>query len=191
MNSLTEQKRKEKREYERAYYHKNKEKYLKAQKAWRDKNKEKIREKGKRYHLKNPDYQKNYYLKNKQRIKQQHHDYYSANRKKILENVLPVQRQKRKQIKMIVLRHYGGETPKCACCSEARIEFLVIDHIAGNGNKQRRLLSGGSGGIRFYPWLIKQNFPEGFQVLCYNCNGAKGRIGKSFCPVHHPEEYVC
>jgi len=31
-----------------------------------------------------------------------------------------------------------------------------------------------------YSWLKKNNFPKGFQVLCMNCNFAKGKLGK--CP---------
>ena len=29
-------------------------------------------------------------------------------------------------------------------------------------------------------WLEKNNFPSGFQILCWNCNFAKGSLGK--CP---------
>jgi hypothetical protein len=31
-----------------------------------------------------------------------------------------------------------------------------------------------------YRWLAKKNFPEGFQVLCANCNVAKSQNG--VCP---------
>ena len=42
------------------------------------------------------------------------------------------------------------------------------------------------GGYRFYLWLKKHNFPEGFQALCLNCQFCKvaenkeapGRYGK-------------
>ena len=29
-------------------------------------------------------------------------------------------------------------------------------------------------------WLVTNNFPKGFQILCSNCNFAKGVLGK--CP---------
>ena len=29
-------------------------------------------------------------------------------------------------------------------------------------------------------WIIKNNFPKGFQILCHNCNSAKAVYGK--CP---------
>jgi hypothetical protein len=73
-----------------------------------------------------------------------------------------------------VLAHYGA---RCACCGENTPEFLSIDHIAGNGAAHRKEIGEGS---RLYAWLIKNNFPEGFQLLCYNCNHAKGHRGE--CP---------
>jgi hypothetical protein len=80
-----------------------------------------------------------------------------------------------------VLIHYGGDPPKCACppCGEDKIEFLSIDHIHGGGNKHMRKL-GLKGGVNFHTWLIKNNYPEGYQVLCMNCNHAKGHYG--ICP---------
>jgi hypothetical protein len=36
------------------------------------------------------------------------------------------------------------------------------------------------GGVRFYSWLRRNNYPEGYQVLCFNCNIAKGLYG--VCP---------
>ena len=29
-------------------------------------------------------------------------------------------------------------------------------------------------------WIIENNFPKGFQILCHNCNVAKGLYGE--CP---------
>ena len=68
---------------------------------------------------------------------------------------------------------YGG---KCVCCGETIIEFLTIDHINGGGTKHRKEVVGG----RLYDWLIKNNFPEGYQILCMNCNMAEGIFGG--CP---------
>jgi hypothetical protein len=87
-----------------------------------------------------------------------------------------------------VIAHYGG---MCSCCGENHIEFLTIDHINGGGNAERRKIFGleKKVGSRFYEWLIHNNFPEGYQVLCADCNMAKGRSKAIHCPVHHPEEY--
>ena len=93
----------------------------------------------------------------------------------------------RVSLRLKVLVHYGGNPPKCACCGENHTEFLEVDHIHGDGRKQRRKLRKVYG--NFYNWIIKNDFPEGLQVLCANCNRAKGQTNKRFCPVHHPELY--
>jgi hypothetical protein len=84
------------------------------------------------------------------------------------------------RLRMEVLKAYGGEEPKCACCDEKEIKFLSIDHVEGNGNAHRRNIVKSRSGYQFYRWLKKNNFPSGFQVLCYNCNMAKGFYG--ICP---------
>jgi hypothetical protein len=57
------------------------------------------------------------------------------------------------------------------------MEFLVIDHVFGGGNSHRREL--GYSGSPFYYWLVKHGYPDGYQVLCHNCNFAKSHGG---CP---------
>jgi hypothetical protein len=73
-----------------------------------------------------------------------------------------------------------GDVPQCKCCKTDILEFLSIDHINGGGIQHRKLIGGNGAG--FYRWLIKNNFPEGFRVLCMNCNHALGRCG--YCPHH-------
>ena len=77
---------------------------------------------------------------------------------------------------MAVLIYYGGNPPKCSCCGESTYQFLSIDHIKGGGNKHRKAVKAQN----LYWWIIKNNFPEGFQILCHNCNLAKGFYGR--CP---------
>lgn len=89
--------------------------------------------------------------------------------------------------KLKVLKKYSGEHPECACCGENHVEFLGIDHIDGCGSEHLKELRNKK--ITLYQWLIKSNFPEGFQVLCLNCNMVKGRHKQRFCYVHHPELY--
>lgn len=75
-------------------------------------------------------------------------------------------------LKRQVLSHYSGGEPRCACCSELHIDFLTIDHVNGGGNEHRRH-ENISGSTSFYRWLRDRGFPDGFQVLCWNCNCAK------------------
>ncbi len=101
-------------------------------------------------------------------------NYREENRKKDI-----IRRRKRKQK---IFKHYGT---KCACCNLEQYEFLCIDHIEGGGNEHRRSLEMsksrcGSSSTNFYKWLEKNNYPEGFQTLCHNCNMAKSIYG--VCP---------
>ena len=73
---------------------------------------------------------------------------------------------------------YGGDTPCCACCSESTLGFLSIDHIDGGGRQHR--LTPGSGAVKIYRWLKKNGYPDGYRLLCFNCNVAMGIYGR--CP---------
>lgn len=61
---------------------------------------------------------------------------------------------------------YGSS---CQCCGESDIDMLQIDHVYGNGANQRREMTNS----RFYIWLRDNNFPDGYQTLCANCNASK------------------
>lgn len=100
--------------------------------------------------------------------------YYRENREAVLSRVTKKAREQREQ----VIAHYSNGTNRCACCGESQYEFLAIDHINGGGYQQRKALKHGGSGI--VPWLIKNGLPPGFQVLCHNCNMAKGFYGE--CP---------
>lgn len=75
-----------------------------------------------------------------------------------------------------VIEKYGG---KCCCCGEDEIKFLAIDHINNDGAKHRKSL-GLYASHSFCEWIIKNNYPDFLQILCHNCNCAKGYYGK--CP---------
>ena len=90
-------------------------------------------------------------------------------------------KKRRRDLKLEVFKAYGGS--ECACCEEWRTQFLTIDHTDGNGAKHRRSLPkkyGGKAGSHFYRWLRDQGYPKGYQVLCFNCNFAKGHFEE--CP---------
>jgi len=90
------------------------------------------------------------------------------------------QKLNRDDLKREVYAHYGNG--KCQCCGETEYTFLTMDHINNDGAQHRRELKYHSAtGHGFYVWLRKNNFPEGFQVLCQNCNVGKWRNG-GVCP---------
>jgi hypothetical protein len=75
-----------------------------------------------------------------------------------------------------VLVHYcNGDTPKCACCGETRLEFLALDHINGGGSRHAKEIN-----FKLARWLKSQGYPDGYRVLCHNCNFALGHYG--YCP---------
>jgi hypothetical protein len=80
-------------------------------------------------------------------------------------------------LRIETLEAYGG--CRCACCGETLVEFLEIDHINNNGGSHRREINKVGGG-KFYRWLRANGYPDGYQVLCSNCNLAKFRSGE--CP---------
>ena len=90
------------------------------------------------------------------------------------ERVNELNRAERYRTRKRVLDFYGDS--RCACCGETTEQFLAIDHIDGNGNEHRRSI-GRTAGMNFYRWLVKQDFPPGYRVLCHNCNWAFGHYG--------------
>ena len=66
---------------------------------------------------------------------------------------------------------YGG---RCSCCGETEVKFLTLEHIDGR--------KGDSRPRRNQWWELKRlGWPrDGFTVLCWNCNCAKGVYG--ICP---------
>lgn len=120
--------------------------------------------------------QSDYAAKNVERVQKRSKTYHLANR----DRLLPAARARNRKIKARVMAAYSSEVPACACCREIEPLFLAIDHIDGGGAKQRKAL-GLQTGDQFYRWLIKQNFPPGYRVLCHNCNLGRSLNGGK-CP---------
>jgi len=92
-------------------------------------------------------------------------------------------KEKTIQIKLEVFTHYSKEisnsdVPICACCKIDDIRFLTLDHIDGRKHLSKREQK--MGGLNLWRHVKKTGFPEDYQVLCYNCNIAKGT--SYFCP---------
>lgn len=110
--------------------------------------------------------------KDKLKQKENHRLWHIKNR----EHTLSKQKEYRFKVKQLVYSKYCGKDIQCQCCGEKHIEFLSIDHINGGGTKLRN--EHGRGYL--YYWLVRNNFPTGYRVLCHNCNQAYGTYGK--CP---------
>jgi hypothetical protein len=106
--------------------------------------------------------------KNKHQYKLVKQKYYRINAPRLKEIRL-------KQ-KKTVFDYYGN---KCNCCGENNIKFLSIDHINNDGYKERKGRGGSSDQI--HRNIIKNNFPDTYQILCFNCNLGKAR-NNGVCP---------
>lgn len=101
-------------------------------------------------------------------------DDYHAN----AEHKRGLQKKYRDALRRGIVEHYSKGRFECACCLEKEYVVLTIDHIHGGGTLERRLTGGG--GQHFYRTIKKANYPEGFQILCFNCNVAKWRLGRCY-----------
>ena len=95
-----------------------------------------------------------------------------------------------------ILSHYSKHVSNsniscCNCCGEnSHVDFLAIDHIAGKNqiDSEPALTELGYSsklkGKHLINWIIENNYPDGFQILCHNCNVAKGLIGNNNTCTH-------
>lgn len=85
-------------------------------------------------------------------------------------------KERNQKDKIAAFNHYGKQ---CAFCNQSTFIFLTIDHINNDGAEHRKSLRNGKNqGHNIYAWLRKNNYPKGFQTLCYNCNCAKNHYSK-------------
>lgn len=150
------------RDYQRERRLANPEKERERQKEWRQKNWDATKQRHYRWRKKHPEKWKA--AQNRWRVK-------------YLQEYTKAKRQSNRDA---VYGHYGEQ---CACCGEKERLFLTIDHVNNDGAEHRRALAGqaGKGGSSFFAWLVRENFPIGFQTLCRNCNWGKHANG-GVCP---------
>jgi len=129
---------------------------------------------------------KKYREKNPEHVKDLSRQNYAKHKEKNRPGVNKRGTEIRKKRKLEVYTHYSDGVPKCACCGVTGIEFLTVDHIIPKleMKKDPKMIEIGfrasSTGHRLNQWLVTNNFPKGFQILCWNCNFAKGVFGN--CP---------
>lgn len=151
---------------DRAYHNVYNQKHKEQVRAQRKRDWNKHKEKRKVQHIK-------YYKEHKEQRKQYAKEYRNNPQNK--EYITKWKKAWIGRQKSLVFAHYGN---KCQCCGESQKEFLTLDHINGDGHKQRRMRAGTGTGSNFYKWIIDHNYPNDLQILCCNC--AKGVLG--YCP---------
>lgn len=106
--------------------------------------------------------------------------YYTGECPHIIQSNIPYKDRFYYQDKQAAFKAYGN---CCQCCGESNERFLTIDHINNNGSEERQKINS-KGGSSFYRWLRQNNYPEGYQTLCNNCNQGKKFCGR--CPHQLP-----
>jgi hypothetical protein len=110
--------------------------------------------------------------------KKQHKTYYSKNKEMHKERYGEGSRfrthVKWQELRTKLFEMYGSI---CVCCGEDCQIFLTLDHINGDGSKDRK---GCGGTTSVYKKAIAEYRPDLYQILCYNCNCGK-RLNKE-CP---------
>ena len=82
----------------------------------------------------------------------------------------------RETARLKTMRRYSPDL-KCAKCGFSDTRALSFDHINGGGRKHRKEVGG-----RIWYWLIKNNYPDGYQILCMNCQFIKRTEQREFFP---------
>lgn len=165
------------------YFHKVKNRHLPEcddcrrarNKAWRLANVDRVRAVNREWQRANPERVK----AAMERWKQRHPGkaaraaavWFKANR----ERALATGRRQHRELKVAAYAAYGGF--QCACCGEETEAFLSLDHVNNDGAEHRRTTDRRN----LYRWLRDNGYPDGFQVLCMNCNFGKARNG-GICP---------
>ena len=105
---------------------------------------------------------------NREQFRAEQRAWREANR----EHVRAYGRKQQRELRDAVLEAYGG---KCECYDERQHQFLTIDHINGGGTRHRKEV-----GRHVYAQLRREGYPDGYRVLCWNCNWAYRLAGS--CP---------
>ena len=117
------------------------------------------------------EYKKKYRSENVEKIRELGRNWRGKNRAKCITD----KRNERQNLKFQVISHYSNDKIKCVQCGFGDIRALEVDHIDNNGAEERKRLFGSRmcAGTTFYRWLRQNNYPEGYQILCANCNRIK------------------
>jgi hypothetical protein len=124
-------------------------------------------------------YGRQYYAWNALKIKTNSKRWRVENRARARYHSLNHARKMSKIVRRKVIGYYSKGTFACMCCGESEVDFLAIDHVTGNANRASKEQGLPRAGTSFYRWLFTNDFPDGYETLCANCNLSKQKHG--FC----------
>ena len=204
------------KEYDKRYYLEHKKEISDKNRIYREKNKEKISNRNKIKYQKNKENilekHRNNYKNNSKKFRERSINNYWKNPKKSREirktyrlGHLDEAREYNKKYRqefsdkikkdksnynrtafLECVSHYSHGTNRCSWddCDEDRLDTYTIDHIDGGGRKHKREKNIGN----IYHWLRKNNFPEGYQIICANHQMEKVIINNEFKTIKNPTQ---
>ena len=110
------------------------------------------------------EYNKRYNKNHANEFREYNHSYNRRpERKKYFAELM---RLRNFQNRFDAILHYSNGNMKCDLCPENDIDILCIDHVNHNGAEHRKEMYN----TRICDWLRRHNYPDGFRILCFNCN---------------------
>lgn len=119
------------------------------------------------YRATHPDYRKHGNLQSK--------NWRKKNPKQTKFLKLRSQAKRYEELRKEAMVHYSDGPLKCAKCGFSNIDALELDHVNGDGAKDRAI---NPAGYAYYRLLKKNNYLIQLQVLCHNCHVIKSRREK-------------
>ena len=144
-----------------------------------------------------------YHIAHRDDIRERKKRWWVKNGKQVVAHVQSTKyasaRKSRENLKNAVINVLTNGEGTCRHCGQGDIDVLCIDHMDGGGLKHRAALR------LLFPsilhWLVKNDYPAGYQVLCSNCNLKKEIVRRrgtveplpTFTArelAHNPKEYA-
>lgn len=154
MSIITQEKKKE---YNKRYYEKNRNKIRNGQRTYYKENREVLLEK--------QNYRsKKYYKNNREKILERIRTRYANNLNGAYDRKSYLARERHKRNRQLMFDALGGAM--CMCGFDD-IRAIEVDHVNGGGKEHRKKLSN----AQYRDYVISH--PNEFQVLCSNCHSIK------------------
>lgn len=112
-----------------------------------------------------------YYESHEEQVKLKQKEWRQKHKKECAERARRIKQEKKRK----VLTHYGHGRLACVECGESRLVCLSIDHINGGGTQHKKTMR-----TSMYSYLVKKEFPDGYQTLCMNCQFVKREKNKEY-----------
>lgn len=97
---------------------------------------------------------------------------------KLTQSAVNIRRRRNYQLlREGIIKYYGAA---CSCCKQTNPDLLTVDHINNDGYAERKK-PGMAGGEQFYRNLRDQGYPDGYRLLCWNCNSGRA-VNGGVCP---------